>query len=209
MVNGLENTKSAWLSEATLQARFFADPLGLFKSRLHTWLKVSGLEPTDRKPGETRLFSPHDVLTITTLWWLKRNTDVALARHHELISFLTDTKIYGERVIAIWEAGLTPALITDFRADNSIVALEKVDLSLAEMLKSDVTTFLRLSSVVEFALQAVRLGGSYEQRAHAERKFSNRALATEEFLREQDARSGSSGALHSDPAPHKRSVNLD
>ncbi len=47
-------------------------------------------------------------------------------------------------------------------------------LALAELLKSDVTTILKLPPIVEFVLQAVRLGGSIEQKTLVEAKFSKR-----------------------------------
>jgi len=151
------------LTCASLQARHFAPDLSLEGSKLQTVLRFGDLEPTGRSSGKWRTFSPFEVLTIATLMRFKDATDLAIVRHPLLVEYLSDQSRCGNPTIAIWADGLSPALITDFRSNHRVIAIEHSRQSLPEILGADVTTVLRLTPIVELVLRAIKVGGNGEQ----------------------------------------------
>lgn len=172
MVNAA--TKFECLTYASLQARHFATDLGLEGSKLQTVLRFGGLEPTGRPSGKWRTFSPFEVLTIATLMRVKDATDLAIVRHPVLVEYLSDPSAFGDQSISIWSDGLSPALITDLKSCSQVIATDGEDHGLSALLRSDVTTILKLTPIVEFVFRAVRVGGNEEQMALIERLSSKR-----------------------------------
>ena len=161
MVNGA--AKFECLRSASLQARHFANELGLEGSKLQTVLRFGGLEPPDRSSGKWRTFTPLEVLTIATLMRVKDAADLAIVRHPALVEYLSIPRAFGEKAITTWADGLSPALVTDFNSSNRVIAIENEDHGLSALLLSDLTAILRLTPIVTFLVRAFYAGGDSEQ----------------------------------------------
>lgn len=209
MVNAA--TKFECLRGASLQARHFANDLGLEGSRLQTVLRFASLEPTDRISGKWRTFSPFEVLTIATLVRIKDVTDLAIVRHPVLVEYLSDPSKFGAQSIAIWSDGLSPALVTDFKSIHRVIAVEFAAASFAELLQSNLVALLRLTPIVVFLLRAIKVGGNDEQMALVKLLETNRQNALSNAAeRDHQQQANQLPSQYQDPAvPGRRLMNLE
>lgn len=176
----LDKTHVNALLDETLQPRHF-DVLGLSLRQFHLWLKQTGFEKKEKRDGKWRLFSPVELLALSTLKTLKAETDLSLSKHPEFIEFLGNSEEFAFKVINEWVEGKQPLLITDLRQMNKVrseaharSSSHKVN-QISNLPEAILTLSMPLDKQIQIIFGAIKIGGTDRQRMTVEQLVELRA----------------------------------